>query len=133
MVRIVLVSLILTSALLALLLLGLALNRGMSWEHVSSRVSTDGSMTAKYYRSKSKAGHAPLGDHLVVESGIMFPTLFPGEIVFAGYCSGKLEYKWISSPTAEVLAVGCPEGSEVETIFSEYRGVKLNVHVQRSP
>ena len=87
-------------------------------------------MKAKYYKSKSEAGHAPYGDHLILESKNSFPVLFPGEVIFAGYCGGGVEFQWVGN---EIIRIGCPQPGEIKTIFADFQGVKLNVHIPSAP
>lgn len=67
---------------------------------------------------------------ILVSSSRLIPHWLAGDTVFAGYCRGKLEYQWVFENEVEVLGIGCPMGTEVETIFNKYRGVALNVYVQ---
>lgn len=67
----------------------------LDWQNISSKKSPSGEMVAYYLMSTSEAGEAPYGDHLILAPGYWPLGQYYGEVFFAGYCTGGLQYRWI--------------------------------------
>lgn len=100
-------------ALVALYFYGSRAMYQIDWERMSSAKSPNGKYTVVYYRSNSEAGHAPYGDHLVIESWKSFPSAHSGETFFAGYCGNEFDFEWVGN---EKIKISCPTANEENAI-----------------
>lgn len=67
----------------------------LDWETVDSKKDPEGGWVAYYLQSKSEAGEAPYGDHLILAPSYWPLGQYYGEVVFAGYCDGGPEFRWL--------------------------------------
>lgn len=114
-------------ATLAGLFLWLALP--LDWETVRSYRSPGGQWTAYHLRSRSEAGDAPYGDHVVLSPGNQPLGRFFGEVVFAAYCMDGAGIHWLAD---SVLQVQCRADRVVKRLPS-LDGVTIRYRVTAPP
>jgi hypothetical protein len=90
------------------------------WHQESSISSPDGLYKAFHMRSRSEAGEAPYGDHIVLVPSWMILGQYFKSSVFAGYCGG-IQYKWNSNDT---LCIKC-DGTKIIKKLSNYGIFKI--------
>ena len=59
-------------------------------------------MVAYHLQSKSEAGDAPYGDHIILARNYWPLGQYYGETVFAAYCNGEPEYRWQNNHLLQV-------------------------------
>lgn len=98
----------------------------IDWELISTSKSPNDKFTVKHYRSQAESGHAPYGDHLIMQSWRSFPRAMQEEVFFAGYCGPEFSYTWVSN---EEISIVCRADSAegLQTVASVFQGIKLRV------
>lgn len=91
------------------------------WHQESSISSPDGRFRAFYMRSRSEAGEAPYGDHIVLVPSWMILGQYFKASVFAGYCERGVQYKWNSNDT---LCIKC-DGTKIIKKISKHGSIKI--------
>ena len=112
------------SALLATLILGVLTWSALyplDWTTVASKRSPDDGWTAYHVRSRSEAGAAPYGDHLVLAPAYWPFGRYYGELVFAGYCSDELVFHWVG---AHQLRLECT-AEKVIKMVDAYKEIRI--------
>ena len=67
----------------------------LDWQTVASKKSPEGGWVVYHLQSRSEAGEAPYGDHIVLAPSYWPLGQYYGEVVFAGYCGTHLEFQWL--------------------------------------
>jgi hypothetical protein len=94
----------------AIILLGLIVSsyvwliRPLDWEQISKKKSPEGTVTAFHMQSKSEAGSAPYGDHIILVPKYRLLGQYYTRPIFAGYCGKDFDYEW-TAPNA--LLISC--------------------------
>ena len=115
------------AAFVALYVYGAGALYRLDWEKMSSEKSPDGKYTIEYYRSKSEAGHAPYGDHLVIESWTSFPSPNSGETFFAGYCGNEFTFEWVGNDKIEISCPSLNEEGAIRTRAILVHGISVEL------
>jgi len=79
----------------------------LDWKEESRKKAPGSNLIAFHMMSRSEAGPAPYGDHvMLVPRYELFGQYFISP-VFAGYCGQTFEYQWIDRQTLEIT---CTDG-----------------------
>jgi hypothetical protein len=92
------------------------------WETKSYKKAPDGEMVAYHLQSRSEAGDAPYGDHIILARYYWPLGQYYGETGFAAYCTGGPKYRWLNS---HLLQIEC----ETEKVMKKME-VLNDVHIQ---
>ncbi|MEM9741076.1 MAG: hypothetical protein AAF918_00190 [Pseudomonadota bacterium] len=96
--------------------------RSLDWNEQSRVASPDARHALVHYQSTSEAGHAPYGDHLVLESSAGFGGRSSSAIVFAGFCE-TLDIGW----TDAVVRIACPTNEPIATSVDRLLGYAVTL------
>jgi hypothetical protein len=94
----------------------------LDWETISYKKAPGGKMVAYHLRSKSEAGDAPYGDHIILTYNYWPLGQYYGETAFAAYCTGGPNYRWLNN---HLLQIEC----ETEKVTKRIE-VLNDVHIQ---
>jgi len=74
----------------------------LDWNEESRKKAPGGDIIAFHMQSRSEAGLAPYGDHIVLVPRYKLLGQYYTSPVFAGYCGQLLNYQWIDRQTLEI-------------------------------
>ena len=94
----------------------------LKWETKSYKKAPDGKVVAYHLQSRSEAGDAPYGDHIILARNYWPLGQYYGETVFAAYCTDAPKYRWLNS---HLLQIEC----ETEKVMKKME-VLNDVHIQ---
>jgi hypothetical protein len=94
----------------------------LKWETKSYKKAPDGEVVAYHLQSRSEAGDAPYGDHIILARNYWPLGQYYGETVFAAYCTDAPKYRWLNS---HLLQIEC----ETEKVMKKME-VLNDVHIQ---
>jgi len=99
---------------------------------MSYKKSPGGDVVAYHLQSKSEAGYAPYGDHIILAQNYWPLGQYYGKIVFAAYCTGGPKYRWLNS---HLLQIECDTEKVIKTmevfndVHIQYKNVKVKLLV----
>jgi hypothetical protein len=94
----------------------------LDWKTVASKNAPEGGWIAYHMDSRSEAGEAPYGDHIVLASRYWPLGQYYGEVVFAGYCADGPEFRWLDK---HQLRIECKTAKVMKRM-----GAYKDVHIQ---
>ena len=94
----------------------------LDWETKSYKKSPDGKLLAYCLQSRSEAGDAPYGDHIILTSSYLPFGQYYGDTIFAAYCEGGHKYVWLNN---QMLQIEC----NAEKVMKKVE-VLDDVHIQ---
>src|SRR5436309_5238698 len=97
----------------------------LDWTTESHAQSPDGRITAYHLASRSEAGDAPYGDHIVLASSYLPFGQYYGQVVFAGYCESGPKYVW---KTERQLQISC-ETDTVKKRIETFKEVQIEYQI----
>lgn len=97
----------------------------LNWQTISGKKHPEGVWVAYHIQSMSEAGEAPYGDHLVLAQSYWPLGQYYGEVVFAGYCTGGLQYRWLD---AHQLHIEC-NAERVLKRIDAFEGVRIQYDI----
>jgi hypothetical protein len=115
----------------AVWLVGKFIFSGIFYSVTSRQASPDGQMTIHEFRSHDEGGHAPYGKVLALSRQSKIDRPEEGDVFFAGYCQGTLEYSW---KDAKNIMVRCglksPADESIRTRSSIVRGIRIQYMIE---
>ena len=102
-----------------------------TWETISYKKAPDSEVVAYHRQSRSEAGDAPYGDHIILARNFWLFGPYYGETVFAAYCTRELKYRWLSS---HLLQIECETEKVMKKIevlndvYIQYKDFKRKPH-----
>jgi len=82
-------------------------------------------MVAYYLQSKSEAGEAPYGDHVVLAPRYLPFGQYYSETIFAAYCVDELQYRWLDN---QKLSIKC-EAEKVIKKSGSYKDLTIEYQI----
>ena len=97
----------------------------LDWQTVDRKKAPEGGWVAYHLKSMSEAGEAPYGDHLVLAPSYWPFGQYYGEVIFAGYCGGRPEFRWLGK---HQLRIEC-SAEKVMKRMDSYKDVHIQYEI----
>ena len=98
-----------------------------SWHQIAKKTSPDGKYTVYEYSYYSDINrHAPYGTYIFLKPETSNRKPINSYVIFAGYCTNKNIFEWISNDQIKVSCLA-KEKDSVRTQSSEAYGIKTDI------
>lgn len=99
----------------------------LAWEEKSVQISPDKDWELYHYRYISDINrHAPYGDYLILyRESLRFKNPKEGYVIFAGYCSDALDFKWVTNNHIQIFCRSAKE-PKIRTISKQAFGKSID-------
>jgi len=95
------------------------------WQQISEEDSPDGAFTIfEYDYSADGNRHAPYGTYIFIRPSYSAKKPINSHVIFAGYCSNKNLYKWVSNTEIDITCIASEEDN-VRTISAKAYGINI--------
>jgi len=109
--------------------LGICKLQEYEFKKISSKISPNGKFIVSEYTSLTEGGHAPYGEHLVLNKKREGADIFHGYIIFAGYCEPGMGYSWDSDGRI-LIKCKAKKDCSIMTQAQLVYGIKIEVYCE---
>ena len=109
-----------------LFLTGTTFIANQNYKMLTNKSSPNGKYIVTEYSSRREGGHAPYGQHLVLEPKGMTKDPDHGHIIFAGYCNPRPNYFWGSNSK---IVIECKTDSNKSILTSSTLAFGIDIEI----